>query len=61
VARECAPDEGAAMEDNHDKQGGEEPPEKPPRIKASDNPWYLLAVLYRDPADEPDGQLREKL
>jgi hypothetical protein len=34
---------------------------KPPKIKANDNPWYLLATLYGEPADAPnDAQSRER-
>ncbi len=49
------------MVDDHDKPGSVAAPEKPPKIKANDNPWYLLATLYGEPADEPDEDLHTKL
>lgn len=48
------------MADDHDKREGEAVPDKPPKIKANENPWYLLATLYGEPADELYySQLRE--
>ncbi len=49
------------MGDDQDKPGSAATPEKPPKIKANDNPWYLLATLYGEPADEPDYKLRKEL
>lgn len=39
------------------ESGAGEP--KPPKMKAEDNPWYLLATLYGVPDEDDDG-LREK-
>lgn len=49
------------MADDQDNAGVEAAPKKPPKIKANDNPWYLLATLYGEPDDEPDVYLRGKL
>jgi uncharacterized protein YjbI with pentapeptide repeats len=45
--------------DDSGKRENEAEKEKPPKIKAEDNPWYLLATLYGVPQSRNDG-LREK-
>ncbi|MDQ6868107.1 MAG: pentapeptide repeat-containing protein [Pseudomonadota bacterium] len=49
------------MDDSGERQNGREE-ERAPRIKAEDNPWYLLATLYGVP--EPENhelQLKNRL
>jgi len=45
--------------DYADEQHGGVAEEMPPKIKAEENPWYLLATLYGVP-EQSDRELREK-
>ena len=47
------------MSDNSSKPESKAGEAKPPRLKADDNPWYLLATLYRE-AGEGDHELRDR-
>jgi hypothetical protein len=49
------------MGEDHDKRSDAAAPEKPPKIKANDNPWYLLATLYGEPDGQRDHKARQKL
>jgi uncharacterized protein YjbI with pentapeptide repeats len=51
---------GLTMSDRPDdpESGAGEP--KPPKKKAEDNPWYLLATLYGVPGKGVDDELRKK-
>jgi hypothetical protein len=42
-----------------EKAGNEAGEQKPPKIKAEDNPWYLLATLYGVP-EFRDDELKNK-
>ena len=48
------------MSDNSEKPESEAGEPKPPKIKAEDNPWYLLATLYGvPPVLYQDDELRD--
>jgi hypothetical protein len=44
--------------DDTDKRESDAPEQTPPKIKAEDNPWYLLATLYGVPGPNPNLELR---
>ena len=52
-----------AMDDS-DKRESDAAEQAPPKIKAEDNPWYLLATAYGEPSGEPrkyrDKELRAR-